>query len=344
MSDHPAPPRKRLRVAFLLADRFTLSAFSNFVDVLRLAADEADKSRPILCDWVVLSDTMEQVRSSCGVRVQPDTRLRHAGPFDYLVVVGGVMGDQAVLSRTMLDLLRSTAFAGIPIVGLCTGVFILQEAGLLEGYRCCVSWFHHQDFVDRFEKELPVSDQIFVVDRDRLTCSGGHGAAHLAAFLVQRHVGQSAAIKSLNIMMIDDALSGERAQPGQQLNRQPTDELVKRAVLRMQQHVELPLSIQELAEGLGVGRRTLERRFLADFGQTPFRVYLDLRLERALAKLRSTDQTIAEIALACGFCDAPHLARTLKAERGMTPAEYRKAQAKAEADSPAVGILLSPPK
>lgn len=333
---------KRLRVAFLLADQFTLSAFANFVDVLRLAADEADKSRPILCDWTVLSDGTDMIRSSCGVRVQPDTRLRHAGGFDYLVVVGGLISDRAALSDAALDFLRAAAAAGTPLVGLCTGVFILQRAGLLKGYRCCVSWFHHQDFIDRFDSEMPVADQIFVVDRDRLTCSGGHGAAHLAAFLVQRHIGQSAAIKSLNIMMIDDALSGERAQPGPLLARKPGDELVKRAVLRMQQNIEVPRTIQDLARDLGVGRRTLERRFLADIRQTPLKTYLDLRLDKALQRLRGSDSPITEIALACGFCDAPHLARTLKAERGVTPAEYRKAQASRDPDQPAVGVLVPP--
>ncbi|SIT16705.1 GlxA family transcriptional regulator [Paracoccus saliphilus] len=333
-------PRKRLRVAFLLADQFTLSAFANFVDVLRLAADEADKSRPILCDWTVLSDSMDAIRSSCGVRVQPDTRLRHAGAFDYLVVVGGLISDRSVLSNEMLGFIRGAAESGIPVVGLCTGVFILQRAGLLKGYRCCVSWFHHQDFLDRFDSEMPVSDQIFVVDRDRLTCSGGHGAAHLAAFLVQRHIGQSAAIKSLNIMMIEDALSGERAQPGQLLERKANDELVKRAVLRMQQNIEMPKSIQELARELGVARRTLERRFLADLKKSPLKIYLDLRIERALQRLRHSDSPITEIALACGFCDAPHFARMLKAERGVTPAEYRKAQASHHEDQPAVGVLI----
>ncbi|UOA29235.1 GlxA family transcriptional regulator [Pseudosulfitobacter sp. DSM 107133] len=337
------PVTKRLRVAFLLADRFTLSAFANFVDVLRLAADEADHSRPILCDWVVLSDTLESIRSSCGVRVQPDTRLRQAGRYDYIVVVGGLIGDSAALNGATQDFLLKQAEAGVPLVGLCTGVFILQRAGLLKGYRCCVSWFHHQDFLDQFEAESPISDQIFVVDRDRLTCSGGHGAAHLAAFLVQRHVGQSAAIKSLNIMMIDDAMSGEKPQPSHNSAKRATDALVKRAVLRMQQHLEMPKTVDELARALDVGRRTLERRFLADLHQTPTKVYLDLRLERALQRLRATDASITEVALACGFCDGPHLSRTLKAERGVTPSEYRKAQAghsEAGEDLPAVGVLL----
>ena len=335
-------PAKRLSVAFVLADRFTLSAFANFVDVLRLAADEADHSRPILCDWVVLSDSLEAVRSSCGVRVQPEKRLRHAGRYDYVVVVGGLIGDSAALGGEAQAFLQRQAAAGVPLVGLCTGVFILQRLGLLKGYRCCVSWFHHQDFLDQFEAETPISDQIFVVDRDRLTCSGGHGAAHLAAFLVQRHVGQNAAIKSLNIMMIEEAMSGERPQPGQATARRAGDALVKRAVLRMQQNLEHPKTVEELSRELGVGRRTLERRFLADLGQTPLKVYLDLRLERALQRLRGSEASITEVALACGFCDGPHLSRTLKAERGVTPAEYRKAQAgqgRAE-DQPPVGVLM----
>lgn len=336
----PVPmPQKRLRVGFLLAQNFTLSAFANFVDVLRLAADEADRSRPIYCDWAVLSDSMEPVRSSCGVRVTPDTSLRRADAFDYIVVVGGVMSDEVALSAAERRFLTAYARTGAPLVALCTGVFILRELGLLDGYRCCVSWFHHQDFINRFEEVEPVSDRIFVVDRDRLTCSGGHGAAHLAAFLVSRHVGQSAATKSLNIMMIDDALRGDEAQPAQQIARKVTDDLVKRAILKMQQNVELPLTVTELAAGLRIGRRTLERRFLSDLGRSPSKIYLDLRLDRALTRLRKTTDTVTEVGLATGFCDGTHLARALKSERGITPAEFRRAQGVENGEPQALTVL-----
>lgn len=322
---------KRLRIGFLLADRFTLSAFASFVDVLRLAADEADKSRPIRCEWSVLSHDRAAIRSSCGVRVLPDTWLREAGAYDYLVVVGGLIGDDSAIGAEAVRYLQAAAGRRVPLIALCTGVFILQEAGLLQGYRCCVSWFHHQDFVDRFETETPISDQIFVVDRDRMTCSGGHGAAHLAAFLVQRHIGQAAAIKSLNIMMIENALSGERPQPGQRFARPVRDPLVKRAVLRMQQNVEVPKTVDDLAAELKVGRRTLERRFRADLAQSPQKTYLGIRLDNAMLRLRATDDPISAIALACGFCDASHLVRAMRAERGVTPARYRGAQRGGEA-------------
>src|ERR671911_3154603 len=75
----------QLNVGFILARRFTLCALANFVDVLRLAADEGDRSRPILCDWTVLSDTMNPVASSCGVLVQPTKRLSDPTKFNYIV-------------------------------------------------------------------------------------------------------------------------------------------------------------------------------------------------------------------------------------------------------------------
>ncbi|MDZ4394771.1 MAG: GlxA family transcriptional regulator, partial [Cypionkella sp.] len=78
-----APSATRLRVGFILTRRFTLCAFANFVDVLRLAADEGDRSRPILCGWRVLSTTTEPLVSSSGIAVQPEERLGDPARFDY---------------------------------------------------------------------------------------------------------------------------------------------------------------------------------------------------------------------------------------------------------------------
>lgn len=318
------PRRKPLLIGFILANRFTMSAFASFADVVRLASDEDDKSRRILCDWDVLSHDMDMIRSSGGFKIQPDTRLRNARAYDYIVVVGGLIGDGSNLAPEMLRYLHDQAARGVPIVGLCTGVFILQEAGLLKGYRCCVNWFHHQEFVDRFENERPVSDQIFVVDRDRLTCSGGHGSAHMAAYIIARHIGDAAAAKSLNIMTIDRALSAERPQPAGVPERSAQDPLVKRCMHLMNQNLEVPKSIEALAETLNVGRRTLERRFRIDTGDTPSEFYRDLRLNRAVDQLRRSGRSVAEVAVANGFCDASHLSRSLRDHKGMTAGQIRE--------------------
>ncbi|MCR4265404.1 GlxA family transcriptional regulator [Nitratireductor sp. ZSWI3] len=329
------PGKKRLSVAFLLADRFTLSAFANFVDVLRLAADEADRSRPIHCEWSVLSADMHSVRSSCGVKIQPDTRLHNGGEYDYIVVVGGLIQEASGLSRESVAFLKSAAGAGVPLVGLCTGVFLLHEAGLLDGYRCCVSWFHHDDFVERFDTANPVSDQIFVVDRDRLTCSGGHSAAHLAAWLVEKHIGRVAATKSLSIMIIDEAMAGDKPQPGFRSDLTARDPVVRKALIRMRQNMENPETVEDLARGLGIGRRQLERRFQNDLGLSPSRADLRLRLDAVRGLLESTGRTVTQIAHATGFCDASHLINTFRSELGLTPSDYRRT------NSPAPGARKS---
>ncbi len=312
----------RLTVGFILARRFTLCALGNFVDVLRLAADEGDRSRPILCAWRVLSPTMEPVASSSGIVLRPDERLGDPTRFDYLVVVGGLVDEIENLHPDTVRFLERAAAAGVPLVGICTGTFALHRAGLMQGYRACVSWFHHEDFLERFDGLRPVSDQIFVVDRDRLTCSGGVAAAHLAAFIVERHLGKARAAKSLRIMILDEA-AAEEPQPGMPLALGTTDALVQKALLLMQQSMDAPLSIARIAESLGVGRRKLERHFRDALGLTPREADRLVRLEQAKHLLRTTTRSVTRIAAETGFCDLSHLIKVFRAAEATTPEAYR---------------------
>ncbi|MGV6873159.1 GlxA family transcriptional regulator [Pseudochelatococcus sp. B33] len=314
----------RLSVGFILARRFTLCAFANFVDVLRLAADDGDRSRPILCQWTVLSDTMNAVASSCGIQVQPNERLGDPRKFDYIVVVGGLIDEIPNLSPEYTRYLQHAAEAGVPLVGICTGAFILHRAGLMDGYRCCVSWFHHTDFLEQFDGLKPVSDQIFIVDRNRLTCSGGASSAHLAAYLVEKHVGRAQAHKSLHIMIIDDAQKPENPQPGMPLDLKTNDTLVKKAMLLMQQNIDTPLSVAEICRRLGNSKRQLERHFRNSLGISPQAAFLGIRLSFARHLIENTDKSIAMIAAECGFCDSSHLSRMFRRHFAATPQEFRR--------------------
>jgi transcriptional regulator GlxA family with amidase domain len=321
INPHPAAP---LRIGFILGRRFTLCAFANFVDVLRLAADEGDRSRPIRCSWTVLSASNEPVRSSSGLSVQPDERLGNPTRFDYIVVVGGLIDEIERLQPEYVTFLRRAADMKVPLVGVCTGAFILHRAGLMDGYRCCVSWFHHDDFLQQFQGLRPVSDRIFVVDRDRLTCSGGASSAHLAAYLVDRHVGRAAASKSLRIMIIDTVLGGEMPQPGVPHALSTADPLVKKALNLMQQSLDVPPTVAELADQLDVSRRKLERHFRQALGMSPGAADRRLRLAQVRFLLDASDRSVTQIAAETGFCDASHLIRLFRDAEGVTPEAYRQ--------------------
>lgn len=318
------PQRPRLSVGFILARQFTLCAFANFVDVLRLAADEGDRSRQILCGWTVLSDTMDAVPSSSGVTVQPTERLGDPSKFDYIVVVGGLMDDTPKLDPAYTRYLRQAAAAGVPLVGVCTGAFLLHRAGLMDGYRCCVSWFHHADFLEQFEGIDPVADQIFIVDGNRLTCSGGASSAHLAAYLVEKHVGRAQASKSLHIMIIDDADLPEKPQPGVPLDLKTKDPMVRRALLIMQQNIDFPISVQELARRMGNSKRQLERHFRSALDTSPQAAFLNIRLSFAHHLIETSEKSVAQIAVDCGFCDSSHLSRMFRRRYGSTPQGVRQ--------------------
>ena len=188
------------------------------------------------------------------------------------------------------DVVRAGAFtgvaaAGVPLAGVCTGVFILARAGLMAGRDACVSWFHHDEFQAEFgagsaagagpAAPRPVSDRTLVVDGDRLSCSGGVSAAQLAALLVDRHIGRAAARKALAIMMIDTPggpgapAFGDQPQPGMPLELSTADPLVRRALMILQQRLDSPPTVAALAAHLGVGRRRLERHFAAALGLSP---------------------------------------------------------------------------
>ncbi|WP_318527553.1 GlxA family transcriptional regulator [Defluviimonas sp. WL0002] len=314
-------------MGILLARRFTLAAMANFIDVLRLAADEGDRSRPILCSWRVVAPRPGPIESSCGLVVEAAETLGDPTRFDYIAVVGGLIGDNQWLSSEAEDWLRRAAAAGVPLIGLCTGAFILARAGLMQGYRCCVSWFHREDFLELFDEMHPVSDQIFVVDRDRLTCSGGASTAHLAAFLVDRHIGRAAARKSLSIMIVDEAMAAERPQPGLPSDLSANDPLVKRALLWMQQFPETPLTAERLARQLGVSRRTLERRFAEDLAVSPAEAGRRMRLAQVRALLARGEKSVTQIAAETGFSDVSHLIRVFRAAEGVTPEAWRRGRA-----------------
>lgn len=315
----------RLRVAFLLAPRFTLTAFAGFVDALRLAADEGDRSRPLHARWAVLDAANGPVLSSCGATVSPTAPLESPEDYDYIVVVGGLLhGGQRVPAR-LTAFLREAAAAGVKLVGLCTGSFVLARAGLLDGHIACVSWFHREEFASEFPDCRIVSNQMFVVDRDRLTCAGGTSVVHLAAHIIERTVGRASAVKALRIMIEEQPLPSRTLQPEPVISVRSTDTVVHKAMLLLEQQLRSSATIDELCEPLGIGRRQLERRFQRDVGLSPAEYRQRLRLERARWLLQNTDLEVTEVSLECGFQDSSNFARVVRSALGQTPSELRKA-------------------
>ena len=150
----------KLNVGFILARRFTLCALGNFVDVLRLAADEGDRSRPILCAWRVLSPTMDPIASSSGHRrCSPTSGSAIPTRFDYLVVVGGLVDEIENLHPDAVRFLARAAAAGVPLVGVCTGTFAAAPGGADAGLPRLRQLVPPRGLPRALRRLEPVSDQ-----------------------------------------------------------------------------------------------------------------------------------------------------------------------------------------
>ena len=111
--------------------------------------------------------------------MRPWEEMQAPERFDYIVVVGGLLHQGQRVPANVYAFLEAAAEAGVPLVGLCTGSFVLTRAGLLNGYVTCVSWFHREDFTREFPRLRLVTNQMYMVDRDRMTCAGGTSVVHL---------------------------------------------------------------------------------------------------------------------------------------------------------------------
>ncbi|MET2831182.1 GlxA family transcriptional regulator [Mesorhizobium shangrilense] len=320
-------PEKQLKVGFILARSFTLSAFALFVDTLRLASDELDRSGRVFADWQVLSSTRHLVTSSCGIQVSPTTNLADPAVYDYIVVVGGLLNvDEPIDART-IEFLGKASRQKIPLIGLCTGTFILAAAGLLSDHQTCVSWLHYQAFRDRFPDLKVWADRIFNLDRTRGSCAGGSSAADMAASIVRRHIGKDAERNALEVLQIEKARSTFDIQPRRPLAIESRDPKVKAALIMMETHTEDTISIPMLAEAVGVSRRQLERLFMDHAKASPAVVYKRMRLERARYLLLHSDAPLIDIALETGFENTSHFSRSFKESFGQSPTQLRTAAA-----------------
>lgn len=321
------PSKPLIRVGFILARHFTLSAFSLFVDTLRLASDVEDRSGRVLCDWEVISSSPHMVKASCGVEVAPTSRLGNAERFDYIAVVGGLLNVEEPLDREAIAFIKDAAQKRVTIVGVCTGSFILAAAGLLRNRLACVSWLHHNAFRIRFPSHRLTSQRLFAEDTRVITCAGGSAVADLAALLVKRHVGDEAEKNALEILQVERWRDGEEGQSRAPMSLPShNDPRIKASLLYMEQNLDIKLRVEHIARHVGISRRQLERLFHEKAGVSPGNVLDRLRMTKAMFLVERTSRPLIEIALDVGFENSSHFGRKFKKSFGTTPLSLRSAR------------------
>jgi AraC family transcriptional regulator, glycine betaine-responsive activator len=321
-----SPVRGPERFAFVLVPNFSMIAFAAALEPLRIANRMADRE---LYRWHIVAKDSGPVRASNGCLVTTDQSLAdipispgHGGP---TIILCSGLGAERIHDRELFGWLRRADRAGSTIGAVCTGAHVLARAGLLDGHKCTIHWENLPGFMEEFP-HIDVTADLFEVDRNRLTCSGGTAALDLMLHLIATTHGQELATKVSEQCLMD------RIRQPHDLQRMPYrvrlgihhPKLIG-AIEMMEANVEEPLGQEMLARYVGLSRRQLERLFRKHLGRTPAQYYLELRLQRARHLLYQTTMPIMNVAFATGFVSASHFSTCYRQLYGRTPRAERGA-------------------
>ncbi|MCH4090995.1 GlxA family transcriptional regulator [Acetobacter sp.] len=303
--------------AFLTLSGYSMIAVSNAIEALRMANRLAGED---VYTWSVLSLDGESVLSSNGLSLSPTQSAKTSTSFDVVFVCGGV-DVRAATSPALLTWLRQKARQGVPLGALCTGTFALAEAGLLRGYRCAVHWENLSSIREEFP-EIDIVDDFFVIDRNRLTCTGGLAPLDMMLKIIASRYGTSRVNEISTQFLLERGRSGDERQP---VPVPPgTPEAMARALSLIERESDRPLRIEEIAGAAHLSVRQLERVFRRHAGVTPAAYLVGVRLERARRLLRQTTMSVTDIGTACGFVSSSHFSSAYRSRFGCPPRDERR--------------------
>ncbi|MCI5098626.1 MAG: GlxA family transcriptional regulator [Rhodobacteraceae bacterium] len=296
---------------FLLFDNFSNHCLANTVEPLRAANMLSGKQ---LYAWRFLTLDGTPATSSSGMQVTPQDAL--ANTQGDLLAIMPSYGFRAIDGPEITTQLRRAARHYRKLAGLDTGSWLLARAGLLEGYTATIHWEELSSFAEEFP-DIEVKRERFVLDGDRITCSGAMAAFDLTMHLISEAHGTMLAIEVAQLFMTRDSARSHAS------DQRVGSKSVNRAISLMQENLEHPLPIAAVARHVGCSQKTLETRMKAELDAGPQAVYQRLRLNLARKLVAETDQSVSEIAGRCGYENASAMTRAFKREFSITPRDLR---------------------
>jgi transcriptional regulator GlxA family with amidase domain len=307
-------------ITFCLCPQVPLFPIACAIEVLRHANRLADK--PVY-DWTFLCENDEPVQDSNGLWLHPSCPLAEARNPDIAFIVAGSNANDLIQPR-LLQWLQVQARHRRIVGGITNGAFQLASVGLLNQHAATTHWEDFESFCVLYPQVL-AKYQRFVIDRRRITCSGGSATLDLFIEIVRQDHGPETALAVSRLMLLQDY----------SLPRQTVDQLifdgshhysarVQRALSLLDAGVGQSINVSELASRIGISRRELLRLFKKEIGKAPSEILNQRRLERAQSLVLHSQLSLAMVASTTGFSSQSHLTSNYRKQYGTTPAQHRR--------------------
>jgi transcriptional regulator GlxA family with amidase domain len=269
----------------------------------------------------VLSEAGGPVRSSLGVVIQTERFSGRA--FDTLIVLG--TEDPA---RSSTSGLRNFVRRGLKlsrrVTSICTGAFVLAEAGLLDGRRATTHWYYAQDLRRRFPNVKIEDDRIFIIDGPVWTSAGATAGLDLALAMVEKDLGAEAARSVAKKLVMHHRRAGGQSQHSELLALSPKSDRIQNALSYAEKNLASSLSVDKLAAVANLSPRQFSRAFQAETGQSPAKAVEKLRLEAARLMIEQSHHPIDVVARETGFADRRRMREAFLRSFGQPPQVFRR--------------------
>jgi transcriptional regulator GlxA family with amidase domain len=307
-------------IGVLVFPNFQLLDAAGPISVFEIAARLAGQPPSIK----VVAATPGPVRSSSGVDILARS-LKAAGAISTLIVAGGEGVDAAATSAKTLSFVRAVAKRGVRVASVCSGAYMLAEAGLLDGRRATTHWQRTRQFLAIFPQVKWEPDRIFVRDGDIWSSAGITAGIDLALALVAEDCGEEIAQKTARQLVLYHRRSGGQSQFSSLLELKAPSGRFGALLTWAREHLDAPLTVEDLAEQAGMSSRHFARAFIAETGTTPSKAVERLRIEVARQRVQSSGEAIERVAQQTGFRDPERMRRAFIRAFGQPPQSLRRA-------------------
>lgn len=257
--------------------------------------------------------------------VHPDILLKDVKKTDLIIIpaIGGDVKMAIKKNKEFLPWIVQQYKAGAEVASLCIGAFILASTGLMKGKECSTHWLFANDFKDMFPDVILVDDKIVTAQNGLYSSGGATSYWTLLLYLVEKYTSREMSIMASKFFLLEMGKNSQSPFVMFKGQKDHDDCEIVRAQEYIEKHYQTKLTVDELADKYGIGRRTFERRFKKATSNTVVEYMQRVKMEAAKKQLESGRKTVGEVMHDVGYTDTKAFRDVFKKVTGMSPVDYR---------------------
>ena len=311
--------KNKYNLSFIIYDSFPFVAFTCATECIRIANLDRQQS---FFNYKCYSIDNSIVQASNGTTWHVEGSVEKIEETDYIFLFTGEnYGDLDF--KKISSFLRTKHREQVPIIGIGAGAFILAEAGLMNNNKATVHWKFRKNFKEKFPKINLVNDLWVKNENNINSCAGALTMLDFMLDLIKNSCGGALANEVRNHFIHNERISSQSQREEFEFGDPNEKFICKKAIAIMEDNIEFPIKISEVATKVGLSVRTLEREFIYSHNMSPMKFYLKLRLNHAKNFLSYENYKINVISNKCGFNYNSVFNNAFKKEFKTTPKEYR---------------------